>query len=42
MSKQLPPKPHLEQLKKQAKDLRKAYQSGAAEAMARILRQAAA
>ena len=36
MSKQLPPKPNLEQLKKQAKDLRKAHQAGDAEAIARI------
>ena len=36
MSKQLPPKPRLEQLKKQARDLRKAYQSADAEAMRRL------
>ena len=33
MSKQLPPRPSLEQLKKQAKDLRKAHQSGDADAI---------
>ena len=36
MSKQLPPRPNLEQLKKQAKDLRKAHQSAAAEAAKQI------
>ena len=36
MSKQLPPRPNLEQLKKQAKDLRKAHQSADPEAAKRI------
>jgi len=36
MSKQLPPQPSLEQLKKQAKDLRKAHQSADPEAAKRI------
>ena len=36
MSKQLPPHPNLEQLKKQAKDLRKAHGSADADAAARI------
>ena len=36
MSKTLPPRPNLEQLKKQAKDLRKAHQSANAETAARI------
>ena len=36
MSRQLPPHPSIEQLKKQAKDLRKAHQSADAEVMAQI------
>ena len=36
MSRQLPPHPSIEQLKKQAKDLRKAHQSADAEALAQI------
>jgi len=36
MSKTLPPRPNFEQLKKQAKDLRKAHQSADAETAARI------
>lgn len=36
MSRQLPPHPSIEQLKKQAKDLRRAHQSGEADAIARI------
>jgi flagellar motor component MotA len=36
MSRQLPPHPSIEQLKKQAKDLRKAHQSANAEVMAQI------
>jgi len=37
MSRQLPPHPSIEQLKKQAKDLRKAHQSADAEVMAQIV-----
>ena len=36
MSRQLPPKPDLDQLKKQAKDLLKAHQAASPSAAARI------